>query len=439
MRVPRCGGLSTSRRPLRASTRAARPRRPEPAAGVGAPDAVVGHRHRRAAVRPGDAHRRVRRLRVLGHVRDRLRDHVVGRRLDRRLEPSFGQLGDLDRHGRPRQQRVERCSETALGEQDGVKPARQLSQLLEPLREIVLGRRQKLAGGLRVVVELRPGHAQLQCDGDEALLSAVVEVALESPPLGVADRHELGTRCGQPLPGVGVGKRLPDEVREVAESMLEPVRQRLVRRGGRHQRAPQPARHGDRRRHRGAVPGAPQGLGQAPARFVVALHALGGARAHHLREDGVAVEVERRPHRQQQPAVLAPTPDDRRPARTVVLDHGRAGQPQQAPDLFGHLLEHAARRRLRGHERCDPAQRRLLVGQLALGRLADPQRPGRPGALGGDRREQERSDSRGRDEELRCEQAVGDRVTHERPLLLGRVPHRDRAHHDDRRGGASRP
>ena len=194
----------------------------------------------------------------------------------------------------------------------GCSPRASSRSSSRPAREIVLGRREKLAGGLRIVLELRVDHAQLQGDGDEALLSAVVQVALESPALGVADRHELGTRRGQPLTGVGVGQRLPDEVREVAEPLLEPIRQRLVRRGGRHQRAPQPARNGDRRRHRGAVAGASQGLGQAPARFVVALHALGGARAQHLRDDRVAVEVERR--RPPATAACRPRSNRRRPS-----------------------------------------------------------------------------------------------------------------------------
>ena len=34
------------------------------------------------------------------------------------------------------------------------------------------------------------GHAQVQGEGDETLLGAVVEVALESPPLGVGGVHD---------------------------------------------------------------------------------------------------------------------------------------------------------------------------------------------------------------------------------------------------------
>ena len=79
------------------------------------------------------------------------------------------------------------------------------------------------------------------------------------------------------------------------------------------------------RLHRGAVPGLSQCLSEAAARLAVALHALGGACAEHLRDDGVAVEVERRAHRQPRPAVLGPTADDRRRMRAVVLDDGGAG------------------------------------------------------------------------------------------------------------------
>ena len=107
-------------------------------------------------LRAGDADCRARRLRVLAHVRDRLGDDVVRRRLDPRRQPLLGHLDDLDRDGRSREQGIERRAESALGEDDGMDAARQFTQLGEPLREILLGDGQDLARGTRVVLELAP-------------------------------------------------------------------------------------------------------------------------------------------------------------------------------------------------------------------------------------------------------------------------------------------
>ena len=99
--------------------------------------------------------------------------------------------------------------------------ARQLAQLVEPAGEVGLGGLQQLPGGLRVALEPRGHHAQLERDRDEALLRAVVQVALEPLPLGVADLDEPRARGGELLVGVGVGQRLGDEVREVAQPLLD--------------------------------------------------------------------------------------------------------------------------------------------------------------------------------------------------------------------------
>ena len=107
------------------------------------------------------------------------------------------------------------------------------------------------------------------------------------------------------------------------------------------------------------------------------------------------------------------------------------GMPEEPRDLLGHLPEHAARRRSARDERGHPAQRRLLVRERALGRLARRERRARPRALGGHRREHQRRERRDGDEQLRREQAVGDRVAHERPVVLRRVPDRDRADDED--------
>jgi hypothetical protein len=97
-----------------------------------------------------------------------------------------------------------------------VDAAGQLAQLREPAGELVLGLGENLTRGRRVALEPRGDHVQLKGHGDEPLLSAVVQVALEPHAFGVADLDEPRPRCGQLLVGVGIGQSLRDEVGEVA-------------------------------------------------------------------------------------------------------------------------------------------------------------------------------------------------------------------------------
>ena len=255
-------------------------------------------------------------------------------------------------------------------------------------------RGQDLACGCRVTLELSPDDAQPEGDRDEPLLSAVVQVALEPPALGVADLHDARSRSGQLLVGVGVGQCLRDEVGEVAEPLLETFAQRLVRRRRRRQHTPKPAADADRRRYAGSVADASHGGRERPVHLLVALHALRLAAADHLRDEGVAVEVELRADRKARRAVLAPGADDGRRARSVELHHVRPGEAQQSPDLFGHLLEDSAGRRLAGDKRRDPAQCRLFVGERTLSRLGARQRACDACALRGHRGQDERGDRR---------------------------------------------
>jgi hypothetical protein len=158
----------------------------------------------------------------------------------------------------------------------------------------------------------------------------------------------------------------------------------------------------------GAVAESAHRLGQDPARLLVALHALGLAGAQHLRDDRVPVELQGRPDREEQPSVLAPAAGHARPLRFVELHHARRGEPEQPADLLRHLLEHATRRRVGGDQGCDPAQRRLLVSERALGLLGGHECSRGAPTLGRHRREQERRQGRGRDEQLCRQQAVGE-------------------------------
>ena len=79
---PALGGLSTSRRPSSAATRSASPRRPVPSAGSAPPTPSSATVTVARPLYAPHADGRVRGLRVLGHVRHGLGDDVVGGRLD---------------------------------------------------------------------------------------------------------------------------------------------------------------------------------------------------------------------------------------------------------------------------------------------------------------------------------------------------------------------
>ena len=71
-----------------------------------------------------------------------------------------------------------------------VDAARELAQLRERLRELVAGGRDQRLGRRRVAADVGLDQPELQCEGDQPLLCAVVQVALKSPPLGVSGRDD---------------------------------------------------------------------------------------------------------------------------------------------------------------------------------------------------------------------------------------------------------
>ena len=81
---------------------------------------------------------------------------------------------------------------------------------------------------VRAPLERALGQSELQRQRDEALLRAVVQVALQAAALGVAGADDARARGGQLGVGIGVGERLRHEVGEVAEALLGPVRERAL-------------------------------------------------------------------------------------------------------------------------------------------------------------------------------------------------------------------
>ena len=78
---------------------------------------------------------------------------------------------------------------------------------VEGLRELVARGHDERLGGGGVGVDLGPHEPELDAERDEALLRAVVQVALEPPALGVArcdDALPRGPQLAEPLLGLGV-------------------------------------------------------------------------------------------------------------------------------------------------------------------------------------------------------------------------------------------
>src|SRR6478735_8362605 len=124
-----------------------------------------------------------RRVRVLDRVRDALGDDEVRARLDGLREALVRRADDPDRQRRAVGERPKRRRQPALGEDRRVQPAGELAQLLHRQGELVPRAGDELLRSVGAAVELGLQHAQLDRKRDEALLRAVVEVALETAAL----------------------------------------------------------------------------------------------------------------------------------------------------------------------------------------------------------------------------------------------------------------
>ena len=153
---------------------------------VGAAHAVVGDLDRHPAVRARDLDRDAGGVCVLGDVGERLAGDEVGRCLDGVGQP-LRTDGQLDRHRRAPRERGEGGSEPFLGEDRRVDAARERPQLVEGVDHLGVRLGEELVDRRRAAVgEPAAGELEREPDPEQPLLRAVVEVALEAAPLGVA-------------------------------------------------------------------------------------------------------------------------------------------------------------------------------------------------------------------------------------------------------------
>ena len=132
-----------------------------------------------------------RRRGVLDDVRQRLRDEEVGGELDGVGQPLADRSLDRDGQRRPPRERLDRRLEPLLAEERRVDPAGELAQLGDRLLDLVLRAREHVRVGR---VAARGREPERDGERDEPLLRAVVEVALDPPPLGVGRGDDPGPR-----------------------------------------------------------------------------------------------------------------------------------------------------------------------------------------------------------------------------------------------------
>src|SRR5207244_12294388 len=113
--------------------------------GIGPADAVVRDLDARRAIQLRDLDPDEGGLRVFRDVRERLRDDVVGGRLDGRGQARLAGL-DLDGQRHARGERLQGGVQAAVREDRRMNAACELAQLLERLRKLLAGRIEQLLG-----------------------------------------------------------------------------------------------------------------------------------------------------------------------------------------------------------------------------------------------------------------------------------------------------
>ncbi len=210
MRVGPPGGLLIVRRPSTAATRAASPASPAPAGSAFPIPSSLDGDDDGGQASPRTPTGSLGGAGVLGDVGEGLGHDEVGDGLDGRRRPA-GQV-DVDRDGdwAEGRQGGQRGIEAAVGQDRGMHAAHEAAQLGQGGHGLAVGLVDQHPGGggiLGVEARLRPG--QLHRHGHQALLRAVVQVALDPAALGLGGVDDLGPAVLKLADAVGEDWRRP--------------------------------------------------------------------------------------------------------------------------------------------------------------------------------------------------------------------------------------
>ena len=174
-----------------------------PLSGVGSPDPVIADREQDDPFLSRDLDVHDRRFRVLGGVRQRLRDEVVGGHLDALRQPTSDAHLQLDRDRRPAGERLQRGIEATLGEDSRMDAARNLAELVKDLDQASPDPRQSRPQVLELGRCHRRCATHLEPERDEPLLGPVMQIPLDPSP-GLVSRGDYprprGLHLAQPQP-----------------------------------------------------------------------------------------------------------------------------------------------------------------------------------------------------------------------------------------------
>ena len=256
----------------------------------------------------------MRRARVLRDVGQRLGDREVRGGLDGRREAAGRHLAQLHGDRGPAGEALDRRGQAALGQHRRVDPPRQLAQLARRGCQLVREPVQERCDRRGVGLHPRAHHAHVERQGDEPLLRAVVQVALDLAARGVRRGHDPHARLAQLL-----GARrldLAPAQRLLGRPALGDVEDRAVH--------PQP----------------PAGARDELAAVEHPAHRAVGAQDAVLQDERVLVVGDRRHGPQDAlPVVLVDDADQRAPGAGDEVVGGIAGD---ALDLVGDQLEPVA-------------------------------------------------------------------------------------------------